>query len=104
MARACCWKCWGWRNVPSDQMMRLSQVTIDSLDLERDGSGLGGDRERCLALLGHRHHLAPARLLEVAIGPNHPDELRVLLELPAILAASRSVEDATLACQPSRAA
>src|SRR5262245_55675123 len=97
MWRSCCWKCWGWRNVPSDQMMRLSQVTAGSLDLECDGSGLGRDRERGLALCGHRHHLTPARLLEVAIGPDHSDELRIRLELPAILAALRRLQQELLA-------
>src|SRR5215471_20437357 len=85
MWRSCCWKCCGWRNVPSDQMMRLSQVTIGSLDLERNGPGLDADRERGLALGGHRYHLAPARLLEVAVGVDHFDELCVRLELLAIL-------------------
>src|SRR6266446_6315999 len=83
--RSCCWKCWGWRNVPSDQMIRLSQVTGGSLDRHGDGAGLEADGDRGTALRRHRGRLPPARLLEIAERADHADELRVRLELASVL-------------------
>src|SRR6266852_223815 len=66
-------------------MMRLSQVTVGSLHGHGDGPCLEADGDRGAALRRHRHRLAPARLLEIAEGPDDTDEFRLRLELAAVL-------------------
>src|SRR5262245_46323994 len=73
-------------------MMRLSQLTLGSLHRHADGPGRKADRDRGLALGGHRHGLPPPRLLEITKRADHADELRLRLELAAIFAGLRRLQ------------
>src|SRR5262245_6877337 len=74
-------------------MTRLSQLIgrpavpdgRRSLQRHADGARLEPDRDgRGLLLWRHRGGLAPSRVLEVAEGGDHPDELRVRLKLASV--------------------